>query len=51
MDKARIIELIKIHEESLEVAKGNFYRIDGALNMLKSQLKEIEKEEEVEDAD
>lgn len=53
MDKSRIIELIKLHEENMEVQKANFYRIDGALNILKAQLKEIEKEEEkeVEDAD
>ncbi len=45
MDKARIIELIKTHEEQIEMQKAVFFRIEGALNMLKSLLKEIEAEE------
>jgi len=49
MDKDKIIELIKTHEEQLEIQKAVLYRIDGALNMLKSLLKEIDAKEPVDE--
>ncbi len=50
IDKAKIEALIKQHEEGLENAKANYFRIEGALATLRQILKDIETEDAEDDS-